>query len=72
MATAKPIPEGYPQVTPYLVADGANAAIEFYAKVFLPLLVGLTTVRTMKQVKMLAWVIVLLAFFVPVFRTLNV
>jgi PhnB protein len=34
MATAKPIPEGYPQVTPYLVVDGANAAIEFYAKVF--------------------------------------
>jgi PhnB protein len=34
MATAKPIPEGYPQVTPYLVVDGANAAIEFYANVF--------------------------------------
>jgi PhnB protein len=34
MATAKPIPEGYPQVTPYLAVDGANAAIEFYAKVF--------------------------------------
>jgi PhnB protein len=34
MATAKPIPEGYPQVTPYLVVDGASAAIEFYGKVF--------------------------------------
>jgi PhnB protein len=30
----KPIPEGYPQVTPYLVIDGAEEAIEFYTKVF--------------------------------------
>ena len=33
MAGVKPIPEGYPQVTPYLVVDGAGAAIEFYGKV---------------------------------------
>jgi PhnB protein len=32
--TVKPIPEGYPQVTPYLHVDGASAAIEFYATVF--------------------------------------
>jgi PhnB protein len=34
MADVKPIPEGYPQVTPYLQIDGASAAIEFYGKVF--------------------------------------
>jgi PhnB protein len=34
MAAVKPIPEGYPQVTPYLVVDGAGAAIDFYGKVF--------------------------------------
>jgi PhnB protein len=28
-----PIPEGYPRVTPYLIVDGASAAIEFYTKV---------------------------------------
>ena len=33
MADVKPIPEGYPQVTPYLHVDGADAAIEFYSKV---------------------------------------
>jgi len=33
MAT-KPIPEGYPAVTPYLVVKGANAAIDYYKKVF--------------------------------------
>jgi PhnB protein len=33
MAAVKPIPEGYPQVTPYLVVDGAGAAIEFYGTV---------------------------------------
>ena len=27
------IPEGYPRVTPYLIVDGANAAIEFYSSV---------------------------------------
>jgi PhnB protein len=34
MATVKPIPDGYPQVTPYLCVDGATAAIEFYGRVF--------------------------------------
>ncbi|MGH8901710.1 MAG: VOC family protein [Egibacteraceae bacterium] len=34
MAKVKPIPDGYPQVTPYLCIDGASTAIEFYAKVF--------------------------------------
>jgi PhnB protein len=34
MATVKPIPDGYPQVTPYLCVDGAAAAIEFYGQVF--------------------------------------
>jgi PhnB protein len=29
----KPIPEGYPRVTPYLYVDGANDAIEFYKDV---------------------------------------
>jgi PhnB protein len=33
MADVKPIPDGYPQVTPYLSVDGAAAAIEFYATV---------------------------------------
>jgi PhnB protein len=28
-----PIPEGYPRVIPYLIVDGAAAAIEFYASV---------------------------------------
>ena len=30
----KPIPEGYPQVTPYLCVDRAADAIDFYSKVF--------------------------------------
>src|SRR3954469_17924653 len=30
MADVKPIPDGYPQVIPYLAVDGAAAAIEFY------------------------------------------
>jgi PhnB protein len=34
VATVKPIPDGYPQVIPYLSIDGANAAIDFYQKVF--------------------------------------
>src|SRR6476659_2562246 len=34
MTSVKPIPEGYPQVMPYLTVDDANAAIEFYAAVF--------------------------------------
>jgi PhnB protein len=29
----KPIPEGYPRVSPYLVVDGAQKAIEFYVTV---------------------------------------
>jgi PhnB protein len=32
MADVSPIPEGYPQVTPYLIVDGADAAIRFYAE----------------------------------------
>ena len=32
--TVKPIPEGYTAVTPYLIVDGAAAAIDFYTKVF--------------------------------------
>ena len=27
------IPEGYPRVTPYLIVDGAEAAIDFYGSV---------------------------------------
>ena len=34
MAKAKPIPDGYPRVTPYLCVAGANAAIDFYRTVF--------------------------------------
>jgi hypothetical protein len=34
MAETKPIPEGYPRVTPYLCVQGAGDAIEFYIKVF--------------------------------------
>ena len=34
MADVKPIPEGYPRVTPYLFIDGAADAIEFYVNVF--------------------------------------
>jgi PhnB protein len=29
----KPIPDGYPRVTPYLIVDGAAEAIDFYASV---------------------------------------
>ena len=29
----KPIPDDYPQVTPYLIVDGAGAAIDFYCSV---------------------------------------
>lgn len=28
-----PIPDGYPRVTPYLIIDGASAAIDFYTSV---------------------------------------
>lgn len=34
MADVKPIPDGYPRVTPYLVVDGGEAAIEFYSNIF--------------------------------------
>jgi len=34
MANVKPIPEGYPEITPYLAVDGANEAIDFYTTVF--------------------------------------
>jgi PhnB protein len=33
MADVKPIPEGFPVVTPYLCVDGAAAAIDFYVTV---------------------------------------
>jgi PhnB protein len=33
MADVKAIPDGYPQVTPYLIVDGGEAAIAFYTKV---------------------------------------
>jgi PhnB protein len=33
MADVKPIPDGYPQIIPSLVIDGAGAAIDFYAAV---------------------------------------
>ena len=34
MAKVKPIPEGYPRVTPYLIVDGGAKALDFYKKVF--------------------------------------
>lgn len=34
MGDVKPIPEGYPTITPYLCIAGAAAAMEFYGKVF--------------------------------------
>ena len=34
MASAKPIPDGYHSVTPYLIVDGAANAIEYYKKAF--------------------------------------
>ena len=33
MAAVKAIPDGYPQVTPYLCVDGAAEAIDFYGRV---------------------------------------
>jgi PhnB protein len=33
MADVKPIPDGYPRVTPYLCCAGASDAIDFYTKV---------------------------------------
>ena len=29
----QPIPDGYPRVTPYLIVDGASAAIDFYRSI---------------------------------------
>lgn len=40
-------------------SEKAFALVEFFAKVFLPFLVGLTTIRTMKEVKALLWVMLL-------------
>ena len=34
MADVKPIPDGYPQITPYLAVAGAGDALDFYTKVF--------------------------------------
>lgn len=34
MASVKPIPDGFPQVSPYLSVHDAQAAIDFYTKVF--------------------------------------
>lgn len=34
MSDVKPIPDGYPRVTPYLCVDGAAAAIDFLVEVF--------------------------------------
>ena len=34
MADVKPIPEGYHSITPYLIIDGAAAALEYYKKAF--------------------------------------
>lgn len=34
MAAVKPIPDGYPRLSPYLVVDGAAQAIDFYKDVF--------------------------------------
>jgi PhnB protein len=33
MTKVKPIPDGYPQLTPYLIVDGGDAAIKFYGAV---------------------------------------
>jgi PhnB protein len=33
MSPAKPIPDGYPRVSPYLVVDDATSAIDFYQQV---------------------------------------
>jgi len=34
MGNIKPIPDGYHSVTPYLIINGAGAAIDFYKKAF--------------------------------------
>ena len=34
MSPVKPIPDGYPRVSPYLCVNGGTAALEFYKSVF--------------------------------------
>jgi len=34
MAKVKQVPDGYHSVTPYLIVDGANDAIDWYTKIF--------------------------------------
>jgi PhnB protein len=34
MSPIKPLPDGYPRITPYLCVDGAAQAIDFYTDVF--------------------------------------
>jgi PhnB protein len=34
MSQVKPIPDGYPVITPYLVVDGGVRAIDFYKQIF--------------------------------------
>ena len=34
MSAVKPVPEGYPSLTPYLIVSDGPAAIEFYQKAF--------------------------------------
>jgi PhnB protein len=34
MANVKPIPDGYPRISPYLAVEGAADAIDFYTDVF--------------------------------------
>ena len=34
MSPVKPIPDGYPRISPYLCVDGATDAIDFYRQVF--------------------------------------
>ena len=33
MADVQAIPDGYPRISPYLIVDGADAAVEFYGSV---------------------------------------
>lgn len=33
MADVNPIPDGYPTLTPYLIVDDAQAAVDFYTKI---------------------------------------
>src|SRR5437868_6477898 len=49
----------------------ALALVEFFAKVFLPFLVGLTMLRTVSQLKQLSWVILLSQGYVAFELNLN-